>query len=201
MKIANKFREKYAEVISDPKLTQLSLLKSFAAKIKFCNENFQKIRAGSGRIAYHYSPTLILKLARNSRGIAQNNVENDNFIQQHYKDLIAQVKDSAPDDSWMIFEKAERISPGSFKAAKGFSLSELKQYLLYVQKGIRGNIDPKLIDKLDEDLWVQELRDMIGNFDMNVGDIDRASTWGKVNNKIVIIDYGLTNQNFNEFYR
>lgn len=66
----NNFLIKIA-VISDPKLQELSKLPSFAAKVRFCDANFQKIKAGSSRIGYHYNNDYVLKLAKNEKGQAQ----------------------------------------------------------------------------------------------------------------------------------
>lgn len=82
--LANAFFYKIA-VLNDPKLIELSKQPSFAAKIRFANSNFIKMQAGSSRIAYEYSPDLVLKLAKNEKGLQQNRTESDGFLQQHYE--------------------------------------------------------------------------------------------------------------------
>src|SRR5690606_18813558 len=77
----------------DQRLQQLSKIPSFAARIKFCNENFNKITSGSARVIYQYDNDYVIKLAKNDKGLAQNNTESDGFLQQNY-DIITKAIDS-----------------------------------------------------------------------------------------------------------
>ena len=56
---------------------EFSKLKSFNQRIQYCEKNLTRISSGSSRIAYKIDDTKVLKLAKNKKGIAQNNVEID----------------------------------------------------------------------------------------------------------------------------
>lgn len=191
-------------VLSDPRLQQLSTQPSFAARIRFADTNFKKIRAGSGRIAYEYSPDLVLKLAKNEKGIQQNITENDGFIQEQYSDIVANVIDSDPNNLWIVSQKASKITPTELKNFLGADLNELRYYLedrINPNKSYLPKPSEELKNKLDNNELINELLDMMINFDMPVGDIVRLSSWGKVGNKIVLLDYGLTQSIFDEHYK
>lgn len=186
--------------VNDPKLKELSSLPSFSAKVKFCEANFQKLKAGSGRIAYDYNAELVLKLAKNDKGIEQNKTEADGFIQQHYKDIVANVIDSDPNDIWLLSEKAFKVTPTEFKNLLGTSVDNLRNFL-NKKFNSNNNFTIENEDQLNNNPIIEELMDLMANFSMPPGDICRISSWGKVRNRLVLIDYGLTNEIYNEFYK
>src|ERR1700749_760360 len=55
----------------------MSQLKTFTARLKYCKEHFQRLGAGSSRIVFLLPDGKVLKLAKNAKGLAQNNVESD----------------------------------------------------------------------------------------------------------------------------
>lgn len=185
--------------LSDEKLKELSKINSFAGRIRFCDANFVKLKAGSSRIAYAYTSDLVIKLAKNEKGIAQNSVEADGFIQQHYKDLVANVLDSDPNNYWLVAEKAVKITPSQFKHLAGFSILNMYHYLLSKFEN-RKNMIVDEFDKINESEMVHELMDLMANFSMPSGDMGRVSSWGKVRDRLVLIDYGLTDEIKNEYY-
>ena len=58
-------------------LKELNNINSFANRIKYADNNLTRIGGGSGRIVYELNDTKVLKLAKNQKGVAQNNVEFD----------------------------------------------------------------------------------------------------------------------------
>lgn len=182
----------------DEKLKKLSEITSFSGRIKFCDNNFSKIKAGSSRIAYDYAPGLIIKLAKNEKGLEQNRTEADYFIQQHYKDIVANVKDSDPNDYWMVVEKVERISPNKFKSLTQINFDDFCMFIkskFHPKENIKVNID------LNDNEFVGEVMDLIANFNLLTGDITKISSWGDANGRAVLSDYGLTEDTYNRFYR
>lgn len=201
-KLARKIDNYFHKVanLNNEKLKQLSQIPSFAGRIKFCQENFIKLKAGSSRIGFEYSSELILKLAKNEKGIAQNSTEADGFMQQGYKHLVANVVDSDPNDLWIVAERATKITPSQFKILTRYSLDELKNFLYKKFNNNMKHIDVPNYDKMNEDEFIGDIIDMMSNFDMPVGDIVRISSWGKVKDKAVLIDYGITNSIMNDYY-
>ena len=56
-------------------MEEFKTLKSFNARINYCQENLKRISSGSSRIVYMIDDEKVLKLAKNNKGIAQNEVE------------------------------------------------------------------------------------------------------------------------------
>lgn len=48
---------------------------SFAGKKRYCDERLQKLSSGSARIIYKVDEEKVLKLAKNAKGLAQNQEE------------------------------------------------------------------------------------------------------------------------------
>ena len=57
-------------------------LSSFAKRVEYCNKRLKFLGQGSSRRVYMIDNEKCLKLARNKKGIAQNEAENDGYLQQ-----------------------------------------------------------------------------------------------------------------------
>jgi len=189
-------------VISDTKLQQLSSIPSFSKQIKYASLNWLRLTSGSSRVIFDYSPDYVLKLAKNEKGISQNSVENYNFIQNHYKDIIANVIDSDPNNKWLVVEKASKMTIAQFKSITGIDFQNFCNYIndrFNLSKHVKYNVINK--EELDNNIFIYEVVDLMANFNMPPGDITRKNSWGIVKNKVVLIDYGLTMDNYNEYYK
>ena len=77
------FRKIVENILNDIDSTQafnieeFSKLHSFQKRVQYCNERLQRLGAGSSRIAYKLNEERVLKIAKNSKGIAQNEKEAD----------------------------------------------------------------------------------------------------------------------------
>lgn len=114
---------------------------------------------------------------------------------------MANVIDSDPDDYWLVVEKAYKITPIEFTRLMG---TDIKNFMYYVRSrteyNLRSIFTVKDKEKLDNNEFVQELLDMMVNFNMLGGDFGRISSWGKVRDRLVLIDYGLTKDIFDQYY-
>lgn len=75
---------------------EFAKIRSFAGKLRYANEHLQKISSGSGRAVYKIDDGKALKIAKNKKGLAQNNVEADWYIQKNY-DVVAKTFDMGDD--------------------------------------------------------------------------------------------------------
>ena len=69
-------------------MDEFKMLKTFAARIKYCQARLQRISSGSSRIVYKIDSEKVLKLAKNRKGIAQNEAEGGDYYkpkQVNYK--------------------------------------------------------------------------------------------------------------------
>ena len=193
-------------IATDQRLQQLSEIKSFTKRIAFAASNWPRLTSGSARVIFDYAPGLILKVAKNDKGIAQNMVERDYLIQSSYKDIIATIKEEDTEDKWIIVERAQKITPSQFRALAGFDIKDLNTYLINWSAKMKGrhptfSQDESVKQKIDDSPLVQELLDMAGNSDMETGDFGRISSWGIVDNRLVLTDYGLTHSIYEEYYK
>jgi hypothetical protein len=184
-------------------------LQSFSKRVAYCNQNLQRLASGSSRIAYKIDEEKVLKLAKNKKGVAQNSVERDYYVQQSYGDVVAKVFDIDENDLWLEMELAKKLTPSRFKALTGASVEDVGNYLL-IKDGIDNgrksfrNQDTEIQAKLDENEWVQQVYTLCREVDLSVGDFGRISSYGEVirNGKpaVVIIDMGLSKSVWNDFY-
>lgn len=181
-------------------LQQLSGLPSFNQRIKFCNTNFQKLKAGSSRIAYNYDENHVLKLAKNNAGIAQNSTESDGFIQQGYKSIVANVIDSDPNDLWLIVQKAYKAKQSDFQFFANISFNDFCA-MIKAELNFQHFTKPNNYAELIENEFLQEILNLANDYNMPAGDLCRISSYGKVNNKLVLIDYGFTKSIADEYYK
>lgn len=188
-------------------------LTSFAARIRYCEEHLQRISSGSSRIVYKIDNEKVLKLAKNKKGLAQNEIEasysNDNLI----GDIVAKVFDYHQDDLWIEMELARRMSKSDFKRITGFNwddyITAIWNYGKQVNPQRTRGLQKKPMEKeIEEAMWEDEfIYDMfqfIGNFDIPVGDLTRTNSYGIVkrdaSEEVVLIDYGLTHEVYDSYY-
>lgn len=189
-------------------------LKSFSKRTQYCNQHLQRISSGSSRIVYRLNNDLVLKLAKNTKGIQQNGTESDGYIQQSYGDVIARVHQWDNDDLWIVSDLAKKASKNTFKQYVGIDIEKVDLYfnLSHAEhNGKKGNqymrqqLTPQEIEFMDNSEFCSELKDMMFNFDMPPGDFGRLTSYGEVNRNgkpaIVSIDYGLTQSTYDDYYK
>ena len=191
-------------------LPELLKIKSFRGKMDYANQNLQRIGSGTGRVVYDIDGEKVLKLAKNPKGIAQNETEAGIGYYKDSQNIVAIVFDSADDDNWLIAEKAKKVNETRIKQLTGIpSLNDLFFYLRnwYSSNNGRGNIfhqEFEMIEQLNENDFVQELIEFIANYGQQPGDYGRPSTYGEVlrdgQPTIVITDYGLNDEVYDTHY-
>ena len=108
-------------------MEELKKLNSFAQRIRYCNQHLNKINSGSGRIIYQIDDKKVLKLAKNRKGIAQNSVEAEGYIQNY--DIVSKVFDTDDDDTFVEMELARKVTPTIFRNVVGFDFKYIYPYL------------------------------------------------------------------------
>lgn len=195
--------ENINEFVDDFDMQKFLNMPSFRKRILYANEKLKKIASGSARIIYKIDDNTVLKLAKNKKGLAQNSVESDGVLNDWYSDIITGVIESDNDDRWIISNKAKRITKNRFKSLLGVSIEDFYSYICdrVGKKNYQPKPDVDIIEKLDNSEFAQSVLDMIVNFDMEIRDFDRISTYGELNGKLVISDYGLTKAVWEEYYK
>lgn len=188
-------------------------LRSFTQRVKYCQENLQRISSGSSRIVYKIDDTKVLKLAKNKKGIAQNETEIQWKDDGYYGNILANVHDFHPDGLWVEMELARKVTPNIFKGLMQFSFDEYGRFIMAEMKYV-GQMKEKYMGTLkDRELLdnsefaervINFMHDNSNNLD-GIGDFTRLSSYGVVKrdgeDKIVIIDFGLTSDVYDSYYK
>lgn len=192
-------------------LETFKALKSFSKRVAYCNQNLQRISSGSGRIAYKIDEEKVLKLAKNDKGVAQNSVERDWYVQDSYSDIVAKVFEVDENDLWIEMELAKKIGPNRFKSLVGASVDDVGMYLNELDNRDHGKeppwrrVTPEVKEQLDNNEWVQRVYTLCREVDLSPGDFGRVSSFGEVTRDgkpaVVIIDMGLTNAVYKQHYQ
>ena len=159
-------------------------IKSFAGKIKYTSQYLTRIGSGSGRIVYDIDGQKVLKLAKNTKGIAQNEAEAGIGYYNDSQHIVTIVYDNADDDSWLIAEKAKKVNEKRIKELTGIpSLNDLHSYLRNHESENKGGRqifgqDENIKNQLDNNEFVVDLMDFVANYSQHTGDMSRPSSYG-----------------------
>lgn len=176
-------------------------LKTFQERINYCKNRLARIAAGSSRIVFKIDEEKVLKLAKNTKGIAQNETEIDRGSDSYFSYILARVFDSHPEGLWVEMELAKKITASEFKRITGFDVNTVGHYLRNFEMENRGKrpifyIDKKIESQLDADEFVQSLREFVAGTDAMAADLGVISSYGLVHREgsdsIVLIDFGIT---------
>jgi hypothetical protein len=184
-------------------------LHSFADRKKYCTENLIRISSGSGRIVYKIDDEKVLKLAWNEKGVQQNANEAAWKDDGYYQPILARIFNYHQKDYWLEMELARRVKPSDFKKLLNFSVDELGMFLRnrVEQNNGRKNIfriDDSVLEILNESQFAEHLLSYSLDADCGVGDFGHISSYGLVNRDgedvIVVVDYGLTQSTWKDYY-
>lgn len=179
----------------------------FSKRIAYAKQRAAKMGAGSSRVAfqipYQGRPT-ILKIAKNTKGIAQNRAEVDLLDDFYLKDLGIIIplidydeKNSSP--TWIHTELATKAKSSDFIKEFGGTVDQLVRYAQN-RKNHRDDLN-KGSPISEENEAVSCFMQFVGNYDhIPLGDFSRLANWGKYQGKLVIIDVGLNKDVFDNYY-
>ena len=199
-------------------LQTLSSIKSFAGKLKYCKQMLgPTFGSGSSRIIFEIDDNKVLKLAKNQKGLAQNEFEEDT---SRNSSAVVEVFDCADDYSWLVEENCVPAKEKDFEQIIGipfetycdlvrwnynsytYPFRHLPLYTMSAQEA------QKLTEQLyeqDEYNFVHQVMDLMGNYQLPCGDLTRISTYGMVNRdgtpEIIVLDSGLSEEILDTYYR
>jgi hypothetical protein len=185
-------------------------LNTFKDRINYCNQHLKRISSGSSRIVYKVDDLKVLKLAKNRKGIAQNEVEVSYGNDYYLEGLLAEIYEHDENNLWVEMQLARRVTPKIFKDIVGYDFLDYSDslhhlnYIHFVKPGVKNAPKPVLYDVMWENDFINRMFDYVVNYEVPVGDLTRLSTYGLVNDgkqdSIVLIDYGLTNEVYTSYY-
>lgn len=182
-------------------------IKSFAGRVDYCRQNLTRIAEGSSRMVFQVDDEIVLKLAKNTKGLIQNEAEARMGANENYYTCIAYVKDFDEDKfTFVEMEKAKKCSRDDFKRITGVDFETSVNFIRAEENNtLRKEFSQEYIDEVyDEHLIMAELIDFIRSWDMARGDLYRLEHYGVVKRDgeeyVVLIDYGLTEKIFAKHY-
>lgn len=189
-------------------------LKSFAERKRYCDKHLKFLISGSGRLVYQVDSEKVLKLAKNKKGQAQCEVEinlgNDSYIDH----IVAPIYEYDESGLWVEMALALKLTKSNFKSIIGYSFDDFStqiQYFYY--NNIKANRyrtfkpvqDESVSEQIFDDEFYNSVCDLMGSYDMPVGDLIRMSTYGVIKDggedRVALIDYGLTNKVYDSYYK
>ena len=127
------------------------------------------IGSGSGRQVFDMGNGYVIKMAKNQAGIAQNKSEYIISSNDH-SDLFAKVIQASKNFKLLIMQKAEKI----------YNISYILKYF---------NVKNEM-----ELFNLKELQNIASSYNLLLADLNRNSSWGIINGRPVIVDYGFTRE-------
>lgn len=136
---------------------------------------YKYIGAGSGRAVFDLGNEYVVKVAKNIRGIAQNEAEYKISLTSDTH-LFAKISHTSEGFRFLIMEKAEKIKHISF---------------VWNYFNVKNN---------KELFQTKELQDIACKYNLTLRDLGRVTNWGQINGKPIIVDYGFTQEVRRKYY-
>jgi len=133
------------------------------------------IGSGSGRRVFDLDNGYVVKVAKNKKGIAQNEAEYQ-ISSRSNSALFAKILEVSENYHMLIMQKAEKIN--HISEVWGFFRVESNRELYNVG----------------------EIKYISSEFNLLMADLYRPVNWGKINGRPVIIDFGFTRRVKRKYY-
>lgn len=189
--------------------------RSFAERVRYCEARLQRIASGSSRIVYQVDNEKVLKLAKNQKGIAQNQVEYRLGTEPYYS-CFAEIYEYDENGLWIEMELCRKAKKSDFKVIYGVPF-EVLCCMIYDQANNFKNVGWKInpygeYGEIVQQIWDGEENDLQLLFTSvqeyiesemleSVGDLCRLSSWG-INSEgyFTLIDFGLDDDVAKNYY-
>ena len=191
---------------------ELNEMRTYAAKKRYLDSHLEKIGSGSSRIVYKVDDEKVIKLAKNRKGLAQNEAEADKS--SYPTDLFAKVYECDQNYYWIEMEVARKPKKSDIKSLYGVPFELItdfikKEYSLrggdvYKHKWVGAS--SKNFDKFWDDFWEvegggetlffdisQKLIDLLSEIDSYFGDY--YCNWADVADWMRLANWGIVTRN------
>lgn len=167
-------------------LTTLEEMTEYASKF------LKKIGEGSTREAYIFSQKKVIKIAKDDKGITQNETEAKISKDEGIKNIVAKVFEEDPQHKWItseIVDPLENIdAENTFENISGISWVTFAGTIYPI-------IRYKKYDQVDQikNQFIKDVTIAIITHNLHISDILRVDHWGKTSDgRLVLLDYGFT---------
>jgi hypothetical protein len=175
---------------SDPILEELSKIREFEDRVKFADDHFERLGEGSSRTVFQMSDQLVLKVAHNDKGIAQNSAEMLPGAQRPCTNnvIVADAK-----GKWIVVRNNEKITKDDFEKIMGYSFKDFMGTLF--SKFNNESDDwplPKNHSEVEKSEFFKSIASLVFDNDLLLGDLDKIDSWGEIDGRVVLRDYGFS---------
>ena len=197
--------------------TALGHDKTFKSRLEYVLQRAPRLGGGSSRVAFiipDQGRETVLKIAKNKKGMAQNEAElevlDDGYLGK--LDIVIPLIDydkANPTPTWIQTEKANKVSPQKLAKMLHAGGRWPMTNFLYAVDNVLGNrkkympdliqIEQEMIDtgSSEQDIeifmdYVNQVADLVNSSNLLAADFGTASNWGEYQGKPVIIDLGYT---------
>ena len=190
-------------------IEEFKKLNSFNSRIQYCQNHLKRISSGSSRIVYMVDDTKVLKIAKNKKGIAQNEVEINMSTDYMWDGIIAEIYDYDENGLWVEMALARKVTEKNFKEITGVSFKDYCNAMFYRHSEMGHNksfgfAKPSNMDEMWDNEFVFLMMDIMSNYDLPPGDLCKLNSFGIIKkdgeDQIVMIDYGLNNKVYDSYY-
>lgn len=136
---------------------------------------YRFIGQGSSRKVYDMRNGYVLKVAKNKAGMAQNAVEYAISINDD-NNIFAEVFDISDDSVYLVMERARTI----------YDFDDVLDYFK--------------VNSEEELKKLKIIKKIINEYHLLWGDIKKATSWGIIRGRLVLIDYGFVNEVRKRYY-
>lgn len=197
---------KLNEAVSDEfSFETLKSLPSFNQRLTYCKEHLgPNIGQGSSRIVFQLTDEICLKLAKNEKGIAQNELELRNSDDYYIDNLFPKVFDESDSENY-LFLVSEYVLPAKksdFNIVEDISFNDFENILTQLRRG--RSLTQEENDIYDESDLVRGIYDYAINYNVPIVELTRIQNYGLVyrDNQatIVLLDSGFNDDIYRQHY-
>ena len=194
----------------------LKSLKTFRDRKNYCDKYLGfNVGSGSSRLVYQLDDEKVLKLAKNEKGIAQNE-EEYYFGQEKFVDVTPHIFNEMCDLVNFTFIVSEYVLPAKEKDFMELYGINFKTFISVINTvnvwyggkrylGTKVLSDEEMEYLQEENSDIKEFVDYVSNYQPPIGDMLRLTNYGMVmregSPQIVLLDSGLTDEIYNKYYK
>lgn len=167
-------------------LQDLLSIKSEKQFRKTCNDYLSLIGNGSSRRVYRLNGKQVIKVARSDWGYTQNVSECDTFKTYGGLGLFNEVTRNADSYLWVIQPLATPISNNDAR------FNEIVKLVKSVEQSKEYATDDEFLQKFHKFLIDTKWKFL--------QDFSKRDSWGLVNDELRILDYGMNNEAYKEYF-
>lgn len=212
--ILNEMRKEFMNEMAYPSsfnFDEFRQLRSFAERVRYCEARLQRIAQGSSRIVYQVDDDKVLKLAKNQKGVAQNEVEVRLGTEPYYT-CFADVYEYDENGLWVEMELCQKAKKSDFKRIYGVPFEALC-CAIYDMAGSRNNYLSQYRPMVQE-IWngpedermefFNSIHEYVAGEGLSLGivsELMRPSCWGiSKDGGFKLIDYGCNDDVYDKYY-